>query len=46
MNFVGDECTPTQSYYVLCRALPSQLVFGVNNGKPQFMVTQTGSGME
>lgn len=45
ITFAGDECTPTQSYYVLCRDLPSQLVFGVNNGAPQFIVTRNGSGM-
>jgi hypothetical protein len=28
----NDECTPTQSYYVWCRKLPSLLIFGQNGG--------------
>ena len=34
--FAGNEATPTMSYYVGCNTMPSQLVFGVNNGQPQF----------
>lgn len=30
--FAGNEATPTQSYYVFCKALPSTLVFGVLDG--------------
>jgi hypothetical protein len=33
-----NEATPTQSYYINCEILPSKLVFGVNNGQPQYMV--------
>lgn len=31
-----NEATPTQSYYVYCKRLPSRLLFGVNHGPPQF----------
>jgi hypothetical protein len=31
-----NACTPTQSYYVSCRSLPSRLAFGVFNGPPQY----------
>ena len=34
----NDEATPTQSYYLLCKALPSSIKFGVNGGPPQFVV--------
>lgn len=34
-----NEATPTQSYYVLCRKLPSLLSFGVYEGQPQYHVT-------
>lgn len=34
----GNQATPTQSYYVWCKTLPSQLIFGVNGGQPQFHV--------
>jgi len=37
--FAGNEATPTQSYYILCRKLPSLLVFGVHEGSPQYRVT-------
>jgi hypothetical protein len=32
----GNEATPTMSYFLLCKELPSRLVFGVNNGPPQY----------
>jgi hypothetical protein len=35
----GNEATPTQSYYILCRKLPSLLIFGVEGGSPQYQVT-------
>ena len=31
-----DEATPTQSYYVGCRELPSELMFGVRGGEPKY----------
>ena len=36
--FAQNEATPTQSYYVHCNELPSRLAFGVNGGRPQFIV--------
>lgn len=36
--FAGNEATPTQSYYIFCRKLPSLLIFGVNGGSPQYEV--------
>lgn len=38
MLFARDEATPTQSYYILCDILPCELVFGVHNGQPQYLV--------
>ncbi|HWX32027.1 MAG TPA: toll/interleukin-1 receptor domain-containing protein [Steroidobacteraceae bacterium] len=35
----GGECTPTQSYYIWCKNLPSRLVFGVADRQPQYTVT-------
>jgi hypothetical protein len=35
----GNEATPTQSYYILCKELPSLLTFGVDGGSPQYQVT-------
>ena len=32
----GNQATPTQSYYIWCDKLPSELLFGVNGGQPQF----------
>ncbi len=37
--FAGNEATPTQSYYIFCKTLPSFLVFGINGGQPQYRVT-------
>ena len=36
--FAANEATPTQSYYVICKQLPSLLLFGVNGGSPQYQV--------
>lgn len=36
--FAGNEATPTQSYYISCKVLPSILVFGVNGRAPQYTV--------
>jgi len=36
--FAGNEATPTQSYFIFCKKLPSLLVFGVKNGSPQYQV--------
>ncbi|WP_420426815.1 toll/interleukin-1 receptor domain-containing protein [Algiphilus sp.] len=32
----GNQATPTMSYYIWCNKLPTELIFGVNGGKPQF----------
>jgi len=36
--FAQNEATPTQSYYIHCNELPSRIAFGVNSGRPQFIV--------
>jgi len=38
VTFAGNEATPTQSYYVFCKKLPSLLIFGVKGGQPQYQV--------
>jgi hypothetical protein len=38
LMFAGNQATPTQSYYIWCSRLPSELIFGVNSGQPQFHV--------
>lgn len=40
MMFAQNEATPTQSYFMHCSELPSQLAFGVHNGQPQYVVTR------
>ena len=37
--YAYDEITPTQSLFVFCKTLPSELCFGVYQGSPQYMVT-------
>ena len=37
--FAGNEATPTTSYFLFCDEIPTQIVFGVNNGHPQFIIT-------
>ena len=39
ITFAGNEATPTQSYYIFCKKLPSLLIFGINGGQPQYQVT-------
>lgn len=34
----GNQSTPTQSYYIWCKSLPSTLIFGVSGGETQFQV--------
>lgn len=34
----ANEATPTQSYYILCKKLPSLLIFGVDGGQPQYQI--------
>lgn len=34
--FAANEATPTQSYYIFCKKLPSLLIFGVDRGSPQY----------
>jgi hypothetical protein len=36
--YARNEATPTHSYYIHCRELPSRLAFGVNGRQPQFVV--------
>ncbi|CAL2082764.1 conserved hypothetical protein [Tenacibaculum dicentrarchi] len=36
--YAGNEATPTISYFLFCDEIPSQIIFGVNNGQPQFMI--------
>ena len=38
ITFAGNEATPTQSYYIRCKQLPSLLIFGINGGPPQYQV--------
>jgi pimeloyl-ACP methyl ester carboxylesterase len=40
----GDEATPSYSYFITCRALPTVLVFGVDGGHPRYCVTFNGNG--
>jgi hypothetical protein len=37
--YSGNEATPTTSYFLFCKELPSQIVFGINGGKPQYLIT-------
>jgi len=34
----ANEATPTQSYYLICRQLPTFLCFGVDGAEPQYQV--------
>jgi hypothetical protein len=34
----GNQATPTESYYIWCKELPSALTFGVNGKDPQYTV--------
>jgi len=36
--FAMDEATPTQSYFLICKELPSLLRFGVQGGPPQYEI--------
>ncbi len=38
VRIAGNQATPTTSYYIWCKQLPSQLAFGVNGGNPQYTV--------
>lgn len=38
LMFAQNEATPTQSYFIHCKQLPSKLLFGVNGGQPQYVV--------
>jgi hypothetical protein len=31
-----NKATPTQSYYLFCKQLPSMMIFGVNEAGPQY----------
>jgi hypothetical protein len=37
--FAANEATPTQSYYISCKELPTLLIFGVDGGQPQYQVS-------
>jgi len=39
----GNEATPTQSYYVFCKKLPSFLIFGVDGSPTQYQVSFRGN---
>jgi hypothetical protein len=36
--YADNEATPTQSYYIVCKKLPSLLIFGINGVTPQYRV--------
>jgi hypothetical protein len=36
--FAQNEATPTQSYFLFVDQIPSQFIFGVHNGQPQYLV--------
>lgn len=36
--FAGNQANPTNSYYVWCSSLPTQIAFGVNGRQPQYLV--------
>ncbi len=38
--FAQNEATPTQSYFIFCKELPSKLVFGIMNGQPQYIINR------
>jgi hypothetical protein len=38
LQSVADEATPTQSFYIFCKELPSFLIFGIDRGSPQYQV--------
>jgi hypothetical protein len=38
----GNQATPTESYYIWCKLVPSTLVFGVNGSAPQYTVNLGG----
>ncbi len=42
LMYAGNQSTPTESYYIWCKELPSKLIFGVNGRAPQFTVTFGG----
>lgn len=41
LMFAGNQSTPTESYYIWCKTLPSQLLFGVGGRAPQYRVSIT-----
>lgn len=38
----GNQATPTESYYIWCKSMPSTLVFGVNGRAPRYKVNLGG----
>lgn len=40
----GNQATPTESYYIWCKQLPTKLVFGVDGGQPQYGVQFNSAG--
>ena len=39
MLVAGNQSTPTESYYIWCKQLPTRIVFGANGRPPQYTVT-------
>lgn len=39
----GNQATPTQSYFLFCKEIPSKIVFGVEGGPPQYTLTRPGA---
>ncbi len=35
----GNQASPTQSYYMWCKQVPSRLLFGINGRAPQYVVS-------
>lgn len=44
--YPGEEATPTKSYYLSFKELPSELVFGVANGKSHKVIFNNASATE
>jgi hypothetical protein len=38
MMFAQNEATPTQSYYLFVSEIPTQIIFGVHNSQPRYLV--------
>ncbi len=38
LNWAGNEATPTMSYFIFSAKMPRQMMFGVFNGQPQYLI--------